>query len=100
SYSICADGEPTPYVYLNSGGLPGGVNFFDDYGCGSLEGTPNGSASVNYFQLAASNSYGIESGGAHYDYQDFTLYIDELPQITSGDNTEFTAGSYGEFYAS
>ncbi|QGN34369.1 putative Ig domain-containing protein [Microlunatus sp. Gsoil 973] len=61
-------------------------------GTGTLSGTPPpGSAGSHQFTLKAVNGFSPAAS------QDFTLFVDDSPVITSADRATFTAGQAGSF---
>jgi large repetitive protein len=89
TFVVTANGFPTATI-AESGALPNGVSF--NSGNGELSGMPlPGSGGVYPITLTASN--GVSPAAT----QAFTLTVLEIPQITSGNGTTFTAASNGTF---
>ena len=89
TFTIIATGSPTP-TFSESGALPSGVTF--NTATGVLSGTPaTGTAGTYNISFTASN--GVESDAV----QSFTLTVNEVAAITSGNLTTFTVGTAGSF---
>jgi hypothetical protein len=91
SFTVITSGFPAPAL-LQTGALPAGVTFVDNGdGTGTLAGTPaSGSSGAYALTVTATNSAGPST-------QQFTLMVDEPPEITSADAATFTVGVSGEF---
>ncbi len=81
-------------ITITTGSLPGSLSFTDNGdGTGSITGTPaagSGGVYTNVVTFTATNGSGSAT-------QDFTVYIDEAPSITSAAATTFTVGTAGTF---
>ena len=89
SFTVTATGIPTPTL-SESGALPSGVTF--NPATGVLSGTPAAGTGGTYpITFTASNGVGSTA------VQSFTLTVNQVPAITSANNTTFTVGSNGSF---
>ncbi|HUY96392.1 MAG TPA: putative Ig domain-containing protein, partial [Verrucomicrobiae bacterium] len=89
SFTITATGSPTPTV-SESGTIPAGLIFTSGAGVGSatISGTPSAGTGGSYpITFQASNGFSPSAS------QNFTLYVDQSPAITSANNATFTDGS-------
>jgi hypothetical protein len=92
SFTITASGSPLPAI-TESGKLPSGVTFTAGAnGTATLSGTPAAGTSGDYpITLTATSIVGTPA------QQAFSLFVDEVPAITSAASATFTAGSAGSF---
>ncbi|HEU5269298.1 MAG TPA: putative Ig domain-containing protein [Jatrophihabitans sp.] len=92
SFYFATAGYPSPTLSRTGAQFPAWLTLTDDgNGTGTLTGTPPaGSAGTYQFTLTATNSVGSAS-------ENFTLYVDDSPVITSADHTTFSVGSAGSF---
>lgn len=92
SFTVTTSGIPTPMIG-RSGTLPNGVTFADNGdGTATLSGTPMAGQSGAFpFTIIAGN------GVAPNATQNFTLYVDTAPTITSAPSTTFDVGVSGTF---
>ena len=87
NFGVTKTGTPAPSL-SESGALPNGVTF--NGATGALSGTPAALTGGIYpFTFTASN------GVAPIATQSFTLTVNEAPNITSANNTNFTVGTPG-----
>jgi hypothetical protein len=93
SFSITTTGVPSATLSRAGTQFPTWLTLTDNGdGTGSLTGTPPaGSGGTYQFTLKAANGVGTAAS------QNFTLFVDDSPVITSGDHTTFTVGSAGSF---
>jgi autotransporter-associated beta strand protein len=87
SFTVTAVGGPTPALG-ETGALPSGVTFVDEGdGSATLAGTPAaGTGSTYHLTITASN------GQLPNATQNFTLTVNEAPDITSAGSTTFLTG--------
>jgi hypothetical protein len=94
TFTVTTNGYPT-VTSISDGGatLPGNVTFHNNGdGTATLSGTPQaGTGGAYTFTITASN------GVAPAATQQFTLYVDQPPAITSANNVTFIAGTPGSF---
>ncbi len=92
SFIVATSGFPSPGIAV-AGALPTGVTFVDNGdGTGTFSGTPAANAGGIYAVLVtASNGIGTDAT------QNFSLTVNQAPQITSAALTTFTAGNHGAF---
>jgi hypothetical protein len=89
TFTLAASGYPSP-SFTESGSLPGGLTF--NKSAGTLSGTPNTGTGGKYnITFTASNGVGTDAT------QNFTIYVDEAPGITSANNKTFTVGTSDSF---
>ena len=89
SFTVTAAGFPAP-TFTKTGTLPAGVTFVA--GTGVLSGTPGAKAGGSYpLTFTATNAAGTSAA------QSFTLTVNQLPAVTSANNTTFTVGTSGTF---
>jgi hypothetical protein len=89
SFTVTANGFPGS-TFAETGTLPNGVSFNDTTGL--LSGTPlPGSGGIYALTFTPTNATG--TGPA----QNFTLVVQETPQVTSANSTTFTVGTSGTF---
>jgi hypothetical protein len=87
TFTVTATGTPTPTL-SESGALPTGVTF--NATTGVLSGTPAAGTGGTYaLTFTASNGVGSPAN------QNFTLTVNEPPQITSANNLTLTVGTAG-----
>jgi hypothetical protein len=86
-FQVVASGFPSP-TFSETGTLPNGVGLSTS---GLLSGMPTQSG-IFSFMITATNVIGSNN-------QNFTLTVDDAPQITSSNSTTFTAGTNGSFQA-
>ncbi len=92
TFTVITTGFPTASL-SESGALPGGVSFVNNEdGTATLSGTPVAGSGGSY-TLSITASNGVEPEAS----QTFTLTVDQVPAITSDENTAFTAGNEGTF---
>jgi autotransporter-associated beta strand protein len=91
-FTVSTNGFPTPSL-TETGALPNGVTFVDaGNGTASLSGTPAaGSAGIYTFTITAHNGIGSDAT------QNFTLQVNQVAAITSGNHTTYTTGQAGSF---
>lgn len=91
SFSITADGVPTPSI-SESGALPTGVNFLDNgNGTATLSGTPAAGTQGSYpLTITANNGIGSAT-------QNFTLVVQNQASITSASAATATEGDAFSF---
>jgi hypothetical protein len=91
NFTVTATGSPTPTLTA-SGALPAGVTFkANANGTATLSGTPAaGSAGTYHLTITATANSSSAS-------QDFTLTINDAPQITSAAGATFAAGAASSF---
>ena len=92
SFTVAANGTPSPTVTLTAGTLPAGIVATPQTGGLLLSGTP-ASASGGVYPLTFTASNGVPPDAT----QTFTLTVDEPPTITSATSATFTAGQPGTF---
>jgi hypothetical protein len=86
-------GTPAGVVLTETGTLPAGITFVDNgNGTATLAGTAAAGTGGGY-PLTITASNGLVPPGT----QSFTLTVDELPAITSGNHAQFTAGASNTF---
>jgi hypothetical protein len=92
SFAITTAGTPAP-ILSRTGIFPAWLTLTDNGdGTGSLTGTPPAGSGGTYgFTLKAANGFSPSAS------QNFTLFVDESPSITSVDHTTFTVGNAGTF---
>lgn len=92
SFTVTTTGFPAPALSISSGSLPSGVNFTDNGdGTATLSGTPAAGTGGTYaVSIKAQNGSGSTT-------QNFTLTVDQAPQITSVNNATFSIGGAGTF---
>ncbi len=94
SFTVTTNGYPT-VTSISDGGatLPSNLAFHDNGdGTAALSGTPAaGTGGVYKFTITASN--GVSPNAT----QQFTLYVDQAPAITSASSTTFAVGTAGSF---
>jgi|GEM_PF-728205 len=92
TYTITTTGFPTNSI-TETGSLPSGVTLTDNGdGTATLAGTPAAATGGTYtLTLTAANGVGSNAT------QSFTLTVDQVPAITSVNNTTFTVGSAGTY---
>ena len=89
TFTVTATGFPTPTL-SEAGALPAGVTF--NAGTGALSGTPAAGTSGTYpITFTATNGIGAPAT------QNFTLTVNEAPQITSANTATFTIGVGNSF---
>ena len=89
TFTVIATGFPAPTL-SETGTLPTGMTFTP--ATGVLAGTPAAGTSGSYpITITAANGVGTNAT------QSFTLTVNQLPAITSANNTTFTAGTSGQF---
>jgi hypothetical protein len=89
SFTVTATGSPSP-TFSESGSLPSGLTF--NSATGVLSGTPAAGTGGTYnITFTATNGVGSPAT------QNFTLTIDEAPNITSATSATFTVGAAGSF---
>ncbi len=89
TFPVTATGFPAP-TFTETGALPSGVIL--NATTGVLSGTPGaGTAGVYPITITATN------GNLPDATQSFTLTVDQVPAITSGNATTFTVGTAGTF---
>jgi large repetitive protein len=89
TFTVTTGGFPAA-TFGETGALPYGVSF--NTATGVLSGTPEpGTGGVYNLTITASN--GIVTDPS----QNFTLVVEEVPAITSGNATTFTVGQFGSF---
>ncbi|MFZ3264080.1 MAG: putative Ig domain-containing protein [Terriglobales bacterium] len=89
SFTVTTAGYPPPSL-SDTGTLPGNVMFVDNKdGTGTLSGTPTASG-VYSISITAQNGTGSAT-------QAFTLTVNQVPAITSTNNTTFAVGTAGSF---
>jgi hypothetical protein len=87
SFTVTATGYPAPTL-SETGALPAGVSF--NASTGTLSGTPAANAGGTYsLSFKASNGVGTDAT------QDFTLTVNQAPDITSAASATFTVGTAG-----
>jgi sugar lactone lactonase YvrE len=91
TFTVTTTGSPTPNISTDDP-LPSGVSFQDNGdGTATISGTPQtGSGAQHIIRITAQNENGQNA-------QDFNLFVNELPTITSADHTTFTVGTNGQF---
>ncbi|MGD0084175.1 MAG: Ig-like domain repeat protein [Acidimicrobiales bacterium] len=92
SFTVQTNGIPTPAI-TEVGALPNGVSFLDNGdGTATLSGDPASGTGGSYpITITATN--GVNPPAT----QDFTLVVQESPQITSASTTTFSVGQSGSF---
>ncbi len=92
TFTVTTGGTPNPAIEKD-GTLPSGVSFFDNAdGTATLSGTPGaGTAGTYPLTFTASNGVGSDA------HQDFTLTVEQPPQITSANNDTFESGESETF---
>ncbi|HEV8067331.1 MAG TPA: putative Ig domain-containing protein [Planctomycetaceae bacterium] len=89
SFTVAATGTPSP-TFGESGSLPADLVF--NSATGVLSGTPAAGTGGTYkITFTASNGVGSPTT------QNFTLTVDEAPNITSTNSATFTVGTSGSF---
>lgn len=93
TFAVTFTGNPTPIITLGGMALPSGLTFRQSIPGGAfLSGTPApGTGGTYAITLTATNALGSSP------VQNFTLTVNEAPQITSANATSFTVGSAGSF---
>jgi hypothetical protein len=93
SFTITTTGVPSATLSRTGTQFPAWLTLTDNGdGTGTLTGTPPaGSAGTYQFTLKAANGFSPSAS------QNFTLFVDDSPVITSADHTTFTAGQAGSF---
>ncbi|HJQ03232.1 MAG TPA: putative Ig domain-containing protein [Jatrophihabitans sp.] len=92
-FNITTSGVPAATLSRTGAQFPAWLTLTDNGdGTGTLTGTPPaGSAGTYQFTLKAANGFTPSAS------QNFTLFVDDSPVITSADHTTFTAGAAGSF---
>ncbi|MBE0684675.1 MAG: sortase, partial [Anaerolineaceae bacterium] len=92
TFTVTSSGYPYP-AFTSSGSLPTGVSLTDNLdGTATLGGTPtDGTGGIFLFTITADN------GIVPQAEQAFTLTVNEAPEITSSDQTNFNVNTAGEF---
>jgi len=92
SFTVTTSGFPAPGITA-TGALPAGVSFVDNGdGTGTFSGTPGPNAGGIYAVLVtASNGSGTDAT------QNFSLTVNQAPQITSAALATFVVGNHGAF---
>jgi len=93
SFTITTTGVPDATLSRTGAQFPAWLTLTDNGdGTGALTGTPPaGSAGTYQFTLKAANGFSPSAS------QNFTLFVDDSPVITSADHTTFTVGQAGTF---
>ncbi|SHG49550.1 Putative Ig domain-containing protein [Jatrophihabitans endophyticus] len=93
SFTVTTSGVPNATLSRTGSGFPSWLTLTDNGdGTGTLTGTPPaGSGGAYTFTLKAANGFSPSAS------QNFTLFVDESPVITSTDHATFTVGSAGSF---
>jgi len=89
TFTVTASGFPAP-TFSNLGALPAGVSLNPTTGV--LSGTPQTGTGGSY-PLTISADNGVNPVAS----ESFTLVVDEVPQISSPNSTNFTVGTNGTF---
>jgi putative cofactor-binding repeat protein len=87
AFTVTATGSPSPTL-SESGALPSGVTF--NAATGVLSGTP---ATGGTYPITFTAQNGVGTNAT----QNFTLTVNQVPAITSTNNTTFTVGTAGTF---
>lgn len=92
SFTVTSSGFPYP-AFSFSGSLPSDISLTDNLdGTATLGGTPaDGTGGVFQFTITADNDIPPQAE------QLFTLTVNEAPEITSNDHTNFSVNAAGEF---
>ena len=93
SFTITTTGVPSATLSRTGAAFPAWLTLTDNGdGTGALTGTPPAGSGGSYqFTLKAANGFGTAAS------QNFTLFVDQSPVITSADHTTFTVGTAGSF---
>ena len=93
SFTVTANGFPTPLTLSSTGALPGGVTFTDNgNGTATLAGPASaGTGGVYPLTITAHNRMGPDATQA------FILTVNEAPTITSANAATFVVGTPGSF---
>jgi hypothetical protein len=91
SFTVTATGIPAPTLSVSSGMLPSGVTFNPT--TGALVGLPPAAGTSGIYAVTFTAQNGVLTNAT----QNFTLAIDEVPQITSAATTLFSEQSAGSF---
>ena len=89
SFTVTATGTPTPTLSI-AGSLPSGVSFAP--ATGLISGTPAAGTGGSY-PITVTASNGVLPNAV----QNFTLTVNEAPQITSANSATFTLNNLGSF---
>jgi large repetitive protein len=93
SFTITTTGVPAATLSRTGAAFPAWLTLTDNGdGTGALTGTPPAGSGGSYsFTLKAANGFGTAAS------QNFTLFVDQSPVITSADHATFTVGTAGSF---
>ena len=92
TFTVVSSARPNATL-TETGALPAGVSFTDNgNGTATLAGTP-GTLTGGLYQLTITAANGVGSNA----HQSFSLFVDDVPAITSAASATFTTGSAGSF---